>query len=198
MTHKGLFLLILFVAIAALILGSVALQQALTAKKIALSEIDIEEINSYTTPVFTEESQSYEYLAMYDISIANRCGPKVVLETIAKLNEGSGFLTLIQGEEVVGNEIDAKVFVGEKSINEIKGNPRLLKQIAKVDMGDRYEIGLSLQPGETKIIHIGIILNPYSEDLQPVANMVLVSFQFQLDIGKEYIFRRGFPVYPIQ
>ncbi len=196
MKSNALLSLVALLAVIALIVGVLALNTANTAKTLALSEIVVGEVNSLSTPVLNEEDGALSYLTVYDISIANMSGPAVTLEKISRAESG-GFLTLLKGEDVVAADVKARAFVTEQSSSAIKANPKLLKDIPQSDMGDAVEIGLVIEPGQTKVLHLGVSMQPFSDD-GVVANMALVSWRFEFDNGKSYIFRRGFPIYPLR
>jgi len=198
MNSKGLVLFLVVAVIAALLLGLFALMAAMDARQLALSVIVVEEVNSLSTPVLDEESGAYSFLAMYDVSIANMSGPPVILTSIEKGKTGGGFLSLLRGEEVVTAKVDEKAFVSSDGVTTIKANPKLLKTLMHSDMGQRQEINLALEAGETRVIHIGVMVQPFDEAGNIAANVALVSWQLNFDNGKTYIFRRGFPIYPIQ
>ncbi|MBN1482324.1 hypothetical protein EH223_09015 [candidate division KSB1 bacterium] len=193
-----LLLLIAILAIGALVVSFVALNRAQSARELALSEIIVEEANSMSTPVYHEETNKYGYLTLYDISIANMSGPALKLDRVAKTTSGVGFLSLLKGPDLVNAQVNAKAFISEKGSAAIKNEPRLLKSIGLEDMGDAVEVGMTIAPGETKVIHLGLTLEPYTADMRAVANMALVSFELLFDNGKSYIFQRGFPIYPLQ
>lgn len=198
MKSHALNVVIGIIAIAALVVGIMALQQAKSARELALSEISIEEMNSLSTPVLNEETNAYSYLTLYDISIANMSGPSVTLQAVKKATSGAGFLAMLKGQDVVSVQVHAKAFISEKSSSAIKADPRLLKTIGQTDMGEDEELDLTIDPGETKIIHIGIALEPYDANKEALANMALVSFELAFTNGKNYSFQRGFPIYPIK
>lgn len=197
MKSNGLLLFATLLAVAALIVGVLALNTANTAKTLALSEIVVEEVNSLTTPVLNEGSGEFSYLTMYDVSIANMSGPAVTLEKISKAKKGGGFLTLLKGEEIVAADVNAKAFITEQSSSAIKANPRLLKEAPQSDMGEAAPVDLVIEPGETKVLHLGVSLQPFVQG-GAVANVALVSWRFEFDNGKSYVFRRGFPIYPLR
>jgi len=197
MKSNAFVIVVGIISIAALILGFLAMNQAKTAKELALSEINIEEVNSLNTPVLNEETNTYSFLTLYDISVANMSGPAVTLVSLKKASQGAGFLTLLKGQDVVAIDVKEKAFLSEKSSSAIKADPRLLKSIGNEDMGDGVKVNVAIAPGETKVIHIGISLDSYDADKELLANMALVSFELEFDNGKSYFFQRGFPIYPI-
>ena len=189
--------LVTLLAIAAIILGLVALREARYAQQLAMSEIIVEEVNSISTPVFDQETGQYSYLALYDISIANMSGPQVVLKSIKKSTSDAGFLTLLNGQDIVSHDVNENAFVSTKGSSEIKQNPRLLKTVGQEDMGEGADVNLILEPGETKVMHIGLRLVPYNADNQALASLALVSYELLFDNGKSYIFQRAVPIFPI-
>ena len=189
--------LVALLAVAAIILGFMALQEARYAQQLAMSDIIVEEVNSISTPVFDQESGQYSYLALYDISIANMSGPQVVLKSIKKSTSGAGFLTLLKGQDIVSHDVNESAFVSTKGSGEIKSNPRLLKTVGQQDMGEGSDVNLILQPGENKVVHIGLTFNPYDAERQALASVALVSYELLFDNGKSYIFQRAVPIFPI-
>jgi hypothetical protein len=65
-------------------------------------------------------------------------------------------------------------------------------------MGEGQELNLAVEPGETKIVHVGIMMQPYGVDKDALASLALVSYELEFDNGKSYIFQRGFPIFPIK
>ena len=198
MKSKSLLGVLVVLAAAALVVGVIALKTAKNAQQLALSEFVVDEVNSLSTPVLDENSGGYSFLTMYDISIANMSGPALTLTSVQKAHSGGGFLTLLSGEDVVDDDVEERAFVSDKNIAAIKANPGLLKGLLKSDMGESYSTAVAIEPGETKILHVGVVLNPYSDDGEPVAKVALASWQLNFDNGKTFVFRRGFPIYPIQ
>jgi hypothetical protein len=198
MKSNALILLVGLIALAGLVVGLVALQRTTIVRELALSEIVVEEANSLSSPVFHEESNTYSYLALYDISIANMSGPAVTLERVKKSRAGAGFLTLLKEKDIVSFETQEKAFISEQGSAAIKSNPRLLKAIGQQDMGEASDVNLQIAPGETKVIHVGLTLEPYGAEMRALANMGLVSFELEFNNGKRYVFQRGFPIYPIR
>lgn len=198
MKSNALTIVVGLVAVVALVVGFVALNQAKTAQQLALSEIVVEEVNSLSTPILSEETNTYSFLAMYDISITNMSGPTVTLTSVKKSTTGAGFLALLDGANVVTVEVNEKAFISEQGSSAIKANPRLLRTIAQHDMGDEASVNMTMNSGETKVLHIGLILEPYSAENETLARMALVSFELEFDNGKSYIFQRGFPIYPVK
>jgi hypothetical protein len=198
MNSKILMIFTIVLAIAAIIIGLMAFSMATNAEQLALSEIVVEEVNSLSTPVLDEESGEYTFLTMYDISIANMSGPSVTLTDIEKAKSGGGFLTLLQGENYVSDEVNERALVSAEGIAAIKANPGVLKDLLKSDMGESFSANLKIEAGETKILHIGVALKPYGDGKEPLAKVVLASWKLNFDNNKTYVFRRGFPIYPIQ
>lgn len=198
MKSNSIAALVLIVALAALVVGVMALTAAHSAKELALSQVVVEEVNSLTTPVYDEESRVYSFLSLYDISIANMSGPAVTLTTISKAQSGGGFVMLLRGKEAIASDVHAKTIVSEHSSGAVKANPKLLKDMPAVDAGDNYAADLKINPGETKVLHLGLSLQPFTEEGEAVANMALVSWKLQFSNGKSFFFRRGFPIYAVR
>lgn len=186
------------ISLLALLIATVALYQAKEARLLALSDIKVEELNSFVTPVFDEQSGKWSYFALFELSVSNQSGPAVVLQSVGKMTGGSGFLVPLVGQEIVNKKIPYHTFLVKQSIAEIRQNPRLLKNIMDKDMGEAARVDLKIEPGESKKIRIGISLNPYDEENKPLAQVVLLSYKLQFDNGKSYIYRRGFPIQPIK
>ena len=191
-------ILLVFITVVALLFATIALYTARNAKELALSEITVEEQNSLTTPVFDQQTNSWSYVALYELNISNQSGPEVTLEKVAKDENGSGFIVPLQGETVLDISLDHKAFVFNNSIGEIKSNPCLLKELAKSDMGESATVDLKLKNGESKAVRFGLSLKAYDQSNGPFAQVVLVSFKLFFSNGKTYTFRRGFPVPPIK
>lgn len=198
MKSNRLVIFLFFLSCVTLVISVIAMVQSKKALQIALSEVVIEEKNSLFSPVFDEDSGTYGYIALFDVSIANLSGPVAILENVTKLTSGSGFIALLKGNDVVNSDVALNAFICEKSSNEIKANPGLLKNISSKDFGEKADIQMTINPGETKIIHVGLYLHPYSDDNKAIADMALVSFQFNFRRGKQYVFRRGFPIFSLQ
>lgn len=186
----------LTLALAGVVVGLVALQTANNARNLALSEVVVEEVNALTTPVFDEESNTFAYLAIYDISVANMSGSAVHLISVEPATTAGGFLTLLKGEEVVSADVKERAFVGADGVSAVKANPALIKKLMKGGAEEAFQ-SRTLELGESAVVHLGLLLHPYDDAGQPAANLALASWQLTFDNGKTYIFRRGFPLYPV-
>jgi hypothetical protein len=184
----------IFVAVISLLVATIALYVAHSAKELALSEITVEEQNSLTTPIFDQQTNSWGFVALYELAISNQSGPAVVLETVAKAEEGSGFIVPLNGETVLDIPLENTAFVLDNSIEEIKSNPRLLKDLTKNDMGQYVSVNITLENGESKAVRFGLSLKAYDKSNEPLAQVVLISFKLFFSNGKTYTFRRGFPI----
>ncbi len=198
MNRTPLLIVVFVISLAALVLSIVAIINLNKVRDLALSEIVIEERDALSTPVLDQASQQYGFVTIYEIDVTNISGPDVKLNRIQKSQEGSGFIVPVKEGKVLSKNLNAKAFVSSYSISEIKENPKRLRELTREEMGDRYETRLSLKRGESRSIRVGVSLDPYNENNQPVADLVLTSFEFVFDNGKSYVFRRGFPVYPLQ
>lgn len=190
--------LVVLLSVIAIVLSTVSLFNAQSAKKLALSEITVEEQNSLTTPVFDKGSQSWSFIALYELNVTNQSGPDAKIEKLSKVSDGSGFIVPLKDQEILENHINHNAFLFNNPIAEIKANPRLLKDITKSDMGENAQIAIHLANGESKAVRFGVSLKAYNKDNEPLAQVVLVSFKLYFDNGKTYTFRRGFPIPPIK
>lgn len=193
---KSVFFML--VGVIALALAAFALYNAQAAKNLALSEVSLEERSPLLTPVFNQENGTWSFLAIYEVSLTNTSGPEVILTSISKETSGAGFLVPLKGEEVMGVVLDYKAFVVEPTLADIMANPKLLSGITEKDMGPSVALNLTLAPGVSKSVRFGVSLNPYDGTGQPVAQVVLLSYRLSFDNGKSLIFRRGFPIQPLQ
>jgi len=196
---KSAFVFIaLVLALAAFVLSFIAIVNLNKVRDLALSEIEVEERDALSTPVLDQASQKYSFITIYEIDVTNVSGPDVVLSHIKKPQGGSGFIVPVKEGEVLSKNFSARAFVSSYSISEIKENPKRLRELTQQEMGDLHEVNLSLKSGESRSVRIGVSIDPYDENNQPKANLVLTSFEFVFNTGKSYVFRRGFPIYPLQ
>lgn len=188
----------IIVAVIALLVATIALFIAQDVKQLALSEITVEEQNSLTTPVFDQQTNSWGFVALYELNISNQSGPQVILQTVAKAEGGSGFIVPLNGQTVLDIPLKSTAFVFQNSISEIKTNPRLLKDLSQNDMGQKTAVDIVLENGESKAVRFGLSLKAYDKSKTPYAQVVLVSFKLLFSNGKTYTFRRGFPIPPLK
>lgn len=196
--EKAQMNLFVLVTLVSLVVAIVALHQADTAQKLALSEISVEEQNALITPVFDQASKSWSFIALYELGLTNHSGPVVSLAKLEKLNDGSGFLVALDGENVVDEKIEYSAFVFEKTISQIKADPRLLKSIVGSDMGSEAVVNLPIESGESKPLRFGLSVKAYDQSGIAVANMLLASFRLVFDSGKTFVFKRAIPVPPLK
>ncbi len=194
----------LLIALVALLVATIALftakqvrQSVQEIKQVALSEIEVTERNSLLTPILDEENKRYRYLAIYEIGVTNLGGPDIVINELAKLTTGSGFIVMLKGDEVVSANPNYRAFLVEPTLQEIGANPKLLKALMEKDMGESLKLDLALPFGATKTLRFGVVLDAYRQDNSPLANVVLLSYQLRFSNGKSYLFRRGFPIQPL-
>jgi len=186
-------LLIITIA-AALIISLLALNLANRAYRLALSDIEIEERNTLMTPVFDQETEQWSFLAIYEIGLTNQGTDKIVLDEIAKVTDGMGFLVPLKGSDIVDKNPDYKAFMVEPTLAEIRSNPKLIKTISANDLGETKTLKLELDSGQTRSVRFGVLVNAYDENKAPIAQVILLSFRLKFDNGRIKIFRRGFPV----
>jgi hypothetical protein len=196
--NKSVTILSVVLAAAALLLAIFALVQIKSVRQLALSELVIEEHDSLSAPVFDEEKQTFSFVTLFDISITNHSGPAVTLTSVQKIPSSKQFLTLLKNEEIVNADVQTRAFPLESSSAEVQANPRMLKTLMSQDMGESANFNVSVAPGATKIFHLGVALSPYNVEKQAVATAALCSFELKFDNGKTYIFRRAFPITPLQ
>jgi hypothetical protein len=186
------------VSIAALLLAALALFQARKATECALSEVAVEERETLITPVFDQESGRWSCLAIYEVTVSNLGGPDLVLTGVSPAQEGSGFLVLLDGERVVEESIPHAYFEVKPGLDEIRADPRLLKDLFIESGGEGIEVDISLSPGESKNVRFGLSLSPYDDSRSLRAKFALVSFWLHFSTGKKIIFRRGFAIPPLK
>ncbi len=195
---RNVVVLGVLLSVVAIALSVIALVNANSAKNLALSEITVEEQNSLTTPVFDQASQSWSFIALYELNVTNQSGPDAVIEQLGKLSDGSGFIVPLKGRDILDDKIEHNAFLFKNPISEIQANPRLLKDVTNNDMGENADIAVSLENGASKAVRFGVSLKAYDNENEPLAQVVLVSFKLMFDNGKTYTFRRGFPIPPIK
>ena len=188
----------LSLALLALIMAFMARSDARRALNTALSEIEIEERNALTLPIYDEGTQKYSYLAIYEVSVNHCSGPAITLERLEKASLGSGYLVALQGTEVVPVDFASKFFLVSQSLNEIRRNPRMLKEITASDIGDYAQLDLELGVEQTKTVRFGVLLDVYDPVLESRAEVVLISYRFVFSNGKTSIFRRALPIQPVK
>ncbi|MBN2412073.1 hypothetical protein JXQ31_10315 [candidate division KSB1 bacterium] len=186
--------LLIIVVAATLVISLLALNLANRAYRLALSDIQIEERNTLMTPVFDQETEQWSFLAIYEIGLTNQGPDRVVLNEIARVTDGMGFLVPLKGSDIVDKSPDYKAFMVEPTLAEIRTNPKLIKTISANDLGESRSLMLGLDSGQTKAIRFGVLVNAYDEAKVPIAQMILLSFRLKFDNGRIKIFRRGFPV----
>ncbi|MBD3376404.1 hypothetical protein GF406_15320 [candidate division KSB1 bacterium] len=165
-------------------------------KKIALSEISVEEHNSLITPVFDQASEQMNFVAIYELGVSNLSGPDIVLETIEKADD-LDFIVGLKGPDVVNIDLKGKAFLVEPALGEIQSNPRLLTNLHQNPIAEKADVNTALQAGKSKKLRVGFYLSPY-QDQESLVNMALVSFKLTFSNGKTSYFRRGFPIQPLQ
>jgi hypothetical protein len=165
-------------------------------KKIALSEISVEEHNSLITPVFDQASEQMNFVAIYELGIANLSGPDIALKTIEKADD-LDFIVGLKGPDIVNIDLNGKAFLVEPALGEIQSNPRLLTDLHQNSIAEKADINIELQAGKSKKIRVGFYLSPY-QGQESLVSMALVSFKLTFSNGKTSYFRRGFPVQPLQ
>ena len=196
--QKNLIFVTIFVSVASLFMAGFALLTSHQAKNLALSDISIEEKNSFSTPVFDQNTGKNSYLTIYELAISNLGGPDVELVRLSKVQEGAGYLVPLKDQQIMNQDIEAISFLVEPTISTLMQEPKRLREITKEDMGPAADLSVVIKNGETKTLRFGISLQPYDDQNNPVAQVVLVSFRLEFNNGKNYIFRRGFPIKPLK
>jgi len=195
---KSLIVITMVIALSSFIMAGAAFYQAQQAKSVALSDLIVEEQETLSLPILDQSTKSYGYISIYELAISNNSGPDVILTHVEKVTSGFDFIVPLKSEEIVNVDLDPVAFISDASIAEIRNNPRLLKDLMKNDMGDKADVGLKIKAGGSKKIVIGVAVQPYDAKNSMLANFVLTSFSLKFDNGKTHIFRRGFPIMPIQ
>ena len=103
---RNVVVLGVLLSVLAIALSVIALVNANSAKNLALSEITVEEQNSLATPVFDQSSQSWSFIALYELNVTNQSGPNVVIEQLVKLSDGSGFIVPLKGQNIIDKKIE--------------------------------------------------------------------------------------------
>ncbi len=85
----------------------------------------------------------------------------------------------------------------EQPLAAYQENPRLLKELWDRDLDSAAALNLRLEPGAGKSIRYGILLIPYGDGGELLAEMALVSLRLDFDNGRSHIFRRGYPIPPL-
>ncbi len=182
----------------ALIISGLALITARHATHLALADIEIEERNTLMTPVFDQETEKWSYLAIYEIAVTNQGPEAVKLTAIEKVTDGMGFLVPLAGSEILSNVPDYQAFMVAPTLGEIQSNPKLLKDLAGQELDASGKLDLKLAAGQSKSLRFGVQTSVYDSENRPTAQVLLVSFRLKFDNGKMRVFRRGFPVTPLQ
>ena len=185
------------VSIVALIVAVLALVYAMKTRQDALSEVSVEEHNALTSPVLDEKTNNWSFVAIFEVGFTNESTREVTLTRIEKAIEGSGFLVPLKQGLIVNKDIEHSAYLVEPTIAEIRADPRLLRSIDQSEMDNDTQIDLPIQPGETKLLRLGVTLNPYDVQHRNLADMVLLSYVMSFSSGKQRIFRRGCSIPPI-
>src|SRR4030067_382949 len=96
---KAFVLIALMASCISLIVALVALKTSLATKTIALSQYQIEEKNSLATPVFDQETNSWAFLTIFEISIANVSDIRLRLLDISPTSDATGFILPLTDHE---------------------------------------------------------------------------------------------------
>ena len=195
---KAFVLLALLASSISLIVALVALKTARQTKTIALSQYQVEEKNSLATPVFDQETNSWAFLTIFEISIANVSDIRLRLLDISPTSDATGFILPLKAQDVVTQNIDYQAFLIEPDVNQLFANPRLLKEMKKVAIQQSSLLPLSIDGGQTKVLRIGILADIYKNPAELNTDMLLYTFKFVFDNGKNFIFRRAMPVPPVK
>jgi hypothetical protein len=195
---KAFVLIALIASSISLTVALVALKNSLATKTIALSQYQVEEKNSLATPVFDEETNSWAFLAIFEISIANVSDVHLRLSDISPASDATGFILPLKAQDVVTQNIEYQAFLIEPQVKELFANPKLLKEIKKVTIQQSPLLPLSIDGGQTKVVRIGILADIYENPAELNADMLLYTFKFVFDNGKNFIFRRGMAVQPLK
>jgi len=188
----------LLISLVALLVAVIALYQAKTARGLALSDLVIEENNSLITPVYDEQTNSWSHLAIYEISVTNLAGPMLHWLSLQPLGGPADFLVALRGGEVVAPSPACQVFACEPTLSQIQADPKLIRELSKTPLNGPVPVQYTLAPGQSKSIRLAVRVQAYDHQQQPLADMVLVSFELIFDHERHYIFRRGFPIQAVK
>jgi hypothetical protein len=198
MKKKLPLLYTLLISLVALVVAVIALYQAKTARSLALSDLVVEENNSLITPLYDEQTNSWSHLAIYEISVTNLAGPPLQWISLQPSAGPADFLVALKGGQVVAPSLACQVFACEPTLSQIQANPKLIRELANTPLSRAIPVRCSLAPGESKTIRMAVRVQAYDSRQQPLADMVLVSFDLTFDHERNYVFRRGFPIQAVE
>jgi len=190
--------LVLLIALIALLVAAIALYQAKSARDLARSDVAVEENNSMITPLYDQEKNSWSYLAVYEISVSNLCGPVLQWQEVKPSTQAGGFLVGLKNEQFVSPSVSYQAFVCEPTLAQIQANPKLIRELSKKPFLEPVHLNHALAPGESKSIRLGVIVQAFDANGQSLVDMVLLSFDLSFDHDRQYVFRRGFPIQPVK
>lgn len=189
--------LTLIISIIALLIAFWAGWTAKQAHLAALSAINVLESNMLETPVYDEAENRMGFLAIYDIAITNTGAVDIILESIEKITEGSGFLVFLTKGKVALATIEHREFMVAPTIDEIQQNPKLIKSILENNMDMKTRLHIKIEKGKTRFIRLGLYFFPYDPAGTRLADSALVSFQLHFNHGKSELFRRAIQFLPV-
>jgi len=185
------------ISLIALTVAAIALFFSIKTRKDTLSEVTVEERNSLTSPVLDEQTGDWVFVAIHEVSFTNEGSRTVAVEDVAQTKKGSGFLVSLRQGEIVSQNIPYSAYLVTPRIEEIRANPRLLRSIGEIGLDESYKLDLTIEPGETKLLRLGVTLEPYDSKFHNLVDMVLLSYEIKFSNGKQRIFRRGVVIPPI-
>jgi hypothetical protein len=184
----------LLISLMALLAAASALGISRESRQLAASEITVEEADALLTPTRLEGSQQLQFLAIFEVNILNENGPSVTLQKIAA-DPGAGFLVALKGHQVLAKDIACTAFPVNATVSEVQQNPSILKQSLANDL-EQSKLALTIEPGKSKTVRFGVLMEVFDRLNQPIADMVLISAAFKFDNGRQKIFRKAIPLQP--
>lgn len=193
---KKLIYIMAILALAALVLSGYAVITLNQVRHAATSEVSFQEKHVLNTPILDQEMDRYGLITIYEFRITNDAGPAVKLLSVGASKQKSDFVVALKKDKVIGGDFGAKLFRVPYSIDEIKSDPKNLRECIKKG-GNRIHLQQSIEPGETHSVRVGISLYPYDENKNKKIDLALISLIFKFNNKKNYTIRQGFPIVPL-
>ncbi|NLP12148.1 hypothetical protein GX408_17240 [bacterium] len=192
------FLSTLLIALFALLIAVIALYRANTAHQLALSDLSIEESDALITPLYDESDGSWTYLAVYEISVSNLCGPPVQWISIAPAQDAGGFLKGLKNGGIVSPALSYQAFICGPTLADLQADPKLIRGLTEKPITGTTLLHYTLKAGENRTQRVGVLVQAFDAQQNALADMVLLSLDLSFDHHRRYTFRRGFAVQPVK